>query len=86
LDKQKTRPKIDRGYLAPVLWLKAPGSNLRLLLELDRYRPALGPYMFSVSMDLAGSYDLVAWICLAISVLLVVLAFKADNLGLPGPN
>ncbi len=47
---------------------------------------ALGPYMFSVSMDLTGGYDLVAWICLAISVFLVVLAFKADNPGLPGPN
>jgi len=45
---------------------------------------ALGPYMFSVSMDLTGSYDLVAWICLAISIILVALAFKADNPGLPG--
>jgi OFA family oxalate/formate antiporter-like MFS transporter len=44
---------------------------------------ALGPYMFSVSMDLTGSYDLVAWICLAISVFLIALAFKADNPGLP---
>ncbi len=44
---------------------------------------ALGPYMFSLSMDLTGSYDLVAWICLAISVILVVLAFKADNPGVP---
>jgi hypothetical protein len=34
-------------------------------------------------MDLTGSYDLVAWICLAISLFLVVLAFKADNPGLP---
>jgi len=44
---------------------------------------ALGPYMFSVSMDLTGSYDLVAWICLAISVFLIALAFKADNPGIP---
>lgn len=44
---------------------------------------ALGPYMFSQSMALTGSYDLVAWICLAIAVFLVVLAFKADNPGLP---
>jgi len=44
---------------------------------------ALGPYMFSLSMDLTGSYDLVAWICLAIAVFLVVLAFRADNPGLP---
>jgi len=45
---------------------------------------ALGPYMFSLSMDLTGSYNLVAWICLAIAVILVVLAFKADNPGVPG--
>ena len=44
---------------------------------------ALGPYMFSLSMDLTGSYDLVAWICLAIAVFLVALAFKADNPGIP---
>ena len=44
---------------------------------------ALGPYMFSLSMDLTGSYDLVAWICLGISVFLVALAFKADNPGIP---
>jgi len=44
---------------------------------------ALGPYMFSLSMNFTGSYDLVAWICLGISVVLVTLAFKADNPGLP---
>jgi OFA family oxalate/formate antiporter-like MFS transporter len=47
---------------------------------------ALGPYMFSVSMDLTGSYDLVAWICFAIALFLVALAFKADNPGLPVLN
>jgi len=45
---------------------------------------ALGPYMFSVSMDLTGSYDLVAWICFAISIFLIALAFRADNPGVPG--
>ena len=44
---------------------------------------ALGPYMFSLSMDLTGGYDLVAWICLGIAVLLIGLAFKADNPGVP---
>jgi len=44
---------------------------------------ALGPYMFSLSIDLTGSYDLVGWICLGISVLLLLLAFKANNPGLP---
>ncbi|MCD4711404.1 MAG: MFS transporter [Bacteroidales bacterium] len=46
---------------------------------------ALGPYMFSLSIDFTSSYDMVAWICLAISVIVVALAFKADNPGLP-PN
>jgi hypothetical protein len=40
---------------------------------------ALGPYLFSQSVDLSGSYDLVAWICAGVSVLLLLLAFKADN-------
>lgn len=44
---------------------------------------ALGPYMFSLSFDLTGSYDVVAWICLGIAVLLVALSFKGDNPGIP---
>lgn len=40
---------------------------------------ALGPYLFSVSIDMSGSYDLVAWLCFIISVLLLLLAFKAEN-------
>ena len=44
---------------------------------------ALGPYMFSVSMELTCSYDLVAWICFGISILLIALSFKADNPGVP---
>jgi len=40
---------------------------------------ALGPYLFSLSADLTGSYDLVAWVCVGLSVLLFLLAFKADN-------
>jgi MFS family permease len=40
---------------------------------------ALGPYMFSLSLEMTGSYDLVGWICMSIAVFLFVLAFKADN-------
>ena len=40
---------------------------------------ALGPYMFSLSLEWTGSYDLVGWICLGIGLLLFFLAFKADN-------
>ncbi len=40
---------------------------------------ALGPYLFSVSIDVSGGYDLVAWVCVGLSVLFLLLAFKADN-------
>ncbi len=40
---------------------------------------ALGPYMFSLSHDWTGKYDLVGWVCLAIALILFFLAFKADN-------
>ena len=40
---------------------------------------ALGPYLFSLSFDLSGNYDPVAWLSVIISVLLLLLAFKADN-------
>jgi MFS family permease len=44
---------------------------------------ALGPYMFSVSINLTGNYDLVAWVSLAIAFACVALSFKADNPGVP---
>lgn len=40
---------------------------------------ALGPYLFSLSFDLTGHYDLVALLCLVITVLLFMLSFRADN-------
>jgi cyanate permease len=40
---------------------------------------ALGPYLFSLSKDYTQSYDLIAWIAMAISAALLVLAFKAEN-------
>ena len=40
---------------------------------------ALGPYMFSLSVALTGSYDLVGWINLTVSGFLLFFAFKADN-------
>lgn len=40
---------------------------------------ALGPYLFSLSADRTGSYDLVGWVCMGISALLFLFAFRADN-------
>ena len=42
---------------------------------------ALGPYMFSLSQGWTESYALVAWICLVMTLLLLVMAFRADNPG-----
>lgn len=44
---------------------------------------ALGPYLFSLSLDRTGHYATVGWICAVISIILFILAFKADN---PGEN
>ncbi len=63
--------------------LKNLGAISGFSLSLTVIGSALGPYMFSLSGDLTGTYDLVAWICLAIAVFLVGLALKSDNPGVP---
>lgn len=40
---------------------------------------ALGPYLFSLSMNYSGSYGPVGWGCLGLSLALFLFAFKADN-------
>ena len=40
---------------------------------------ALGPYLFSLSKNFSGGYGVVAWVCVGLSVLLLLLAFRADN-------
>ncbi len=59
--------------------LKNLGAISGSSLSFTVISSALGPYMFSLSVEMTGSYDLVGWICLSIAVLLFVLAFKANN-------
>ncbi len=40
---------------------------------------ALGPYLFSLAFDLHGTYVMVAQACLAISIILFILSFRANN-------
>ena len=40
---------------------------------------AVGPYLFSLSLDIAGSYALISIICLCITAALFLAAFKADR-------
>ena len=44
---------------------------------------ALGPYFFSQSLNLTGTYDLVALVSMIFSLVLFILAFRADNPGNP---
>jgi sugar phosphate permease len=59
--------------------LKNLGAISGSSLSLTVIGSALGPYMFSLSGEMTGSYDPVAWICLSVSIILFILAFKADN-------
>jgi MFS family permease len=40
---------------------------------------ALGPYLFSLAFDLHGTYVMVAQACLAVSIILFFLSFRANN-------
>ncbi len=42
---------------------------------------ALGPYLFSLSFKFSGNYEIVSWFCAGIGLLLLIMAFKADNPG-----
>ncbi len=59
--------------------LKHLGAISGFSLSWTVVASSLGPYMFSLSLDFGGSYDLVGWICLGISGFLFFLAFRADN-------
>jgi OFA family oxalate/formate antiporter-like MFS transporter len=59
--------------------LKNLGAISGFSLSLSVIGSALGPYFFSLSFKLTGHYYLVAWICIALSVLLFLFALRADN-------
>ena len=40
---------------------------------------ALGPYLFSKSLDFTGNYDFIALVSLFVSLVLLILSFRADN-------
>jgi cyanate permease len=59
--------------------LKNLGAISGFSLSLAVIGSALGPYLFSLSYRLTGHYRLVAWLCMALSVFLFSLAFRANN-------
>jgi MFS family permease len=70
--------------LAAVTWprffgLKNLGAISGFALSWMVIGSALGPYLFSLSFDLKGSYELVAQACLVVSIFLLILSFRANN-------
>ena len=70
--------------LAAVTWprffgLKNLGAISGFSLSWLVIGSALGPYLFSLSFDMKGTYELVAQVCLLISTILFVLSFRANN-------
>ena len=59
--------------------LKNLGAISGFSLSWTVFGSALGPYLFSLSFDLSGGYDLVSWLCVGISVLLLIGSLRADN-------
>lgn len=51
------------------------GSALSVIVFFS----AIGPLMFSLSLSIFGSYSIAAWICLAISLAMLIAAIRADN-------
>ncbi len=70
--------------LAAVTWprffgLKNLGAISGFSLSWLVIGSAMGPYLFSLDFDLHGTYVMVAQACLAVSILLFILSFRANN-------
>jgi cyanate permease len=70
--------------LAAVTWprffgLKNLGAISGSSMSLQVIGSALGPYLFSVAFDLNGTYSMVALFSLAVSIILFILSFRANN-------
>ncbi len=59
--------------------LKNLGAISGFSLSLGVIGSAVGPYLYSLSFYLTGHYKAVAWFAMAFSILLFMMAFKADN-------
>ena len=70
--------------LIAVVWprfygLKHLGAISGYSLSWTVIASALGPYLFSKSLDLIDNYDLIGYFSLTVTLVLFVLAFRADN-------
>jgi cyanate permease len=70
--------------LAAVTWprffgLKNLGAISGFSMSWQVIGSALGPYLFSVVFDLNGTYKMVALFSLAVSLILFILSFRANN-------
>ncbi len=72
------------GLLMAITWPRYYGrSHLGaisgLAMAIQVAGSAVGPYLFSLSLDLTGSYAGAAWACLCVAVSLLLLSFRANR-------
>ena len=72
------------GINQAVVWPRFFG--LRHLGEISGFAAAwmvagsaLGPYAFSLAVDISGSFHVVAWIAAPLCAIIALLGFRADN-------
>ncbi len=63
--------------------LKHLGAISGFSLSIAVFGSAMGPYLFSLSLKYAGSYGMVALLCVVLSVVLLLFSVRTDN---PGEN
>ncbi len=61
--------------------LKHLGAISGFSLSLTVFGSALGPYLFSLSLKYAGSYGMVALLCMTLAAILLFMSVRTDNPG-----
>ncbi|MEN0048880.1 MAG: MFS transporter [Bacteroidota bacterium] len=72
------------SVIGAVIWArfygkKQLGAIIGQVMMLTVFASAIGPYLFSQSLSISGSYDTSCWICLAIYLSLAIGAFWVKN-------
>ncbi|MEM6697111.1 MAG: MFS transporter [Bacteroidota bacterium] len=72
------------SVIGAVIWArfygkKQLGAIIGQVMMLTVFASAIGPYLFSQSLSISGSYDTSGWICLAIYLSLAIGAFWVKN-------
>jgi len=72
------------SVIGAVVWARFYGKThlgaiIGQVMMLTVFASAIGPYLFSQSLSISGSYDISGWICLAVYLSLAIGAFWVRN-------